>query len=119
MTEVKHRKKDIESLQKLPFILKQPADEKEEKFLREVCEFEFYNLEEPGLCQRFPYGNNKHKHNFTLFHGGKYKLPRFIAQWIESRSKPIWDWRPDGNGGMTKKLIGKDPRFQMRQVFGE
>jgi len=119
MSQVKNRKKDIESLQKLPIIGKQPVDEKEEKFLREVCQFEFYNLEEPGLSQRFPYGNSKHHHNFTLFHGGKYTLPRFIAQWVESRNKPIWDWRPDGNGGMTKKLIGKDSRFQMRQVFGE
>jgi len=118
MSEVKHQDISMTKLQKLPFVLKQPANEKEEKFLREVCEFEFYNLEEPGLCQRFPYGNAKYSHNFTLFHGGKYKLPRFIAQWIESRTKPLWDWRPDGSGGMTKKLIGQDPRFQMRQSFG-
>jgi len=118
MSEVKHRETSAEKLQKLPIILRKPKNEKEEKFLREVCEFEFYNLEEPGLCHRFPYGNTKHSHNFTLFHGGKYKLPRFIAQWVESRTKPIWDWRPDGLGGMTKKLIGQDPRFQMRQGFG-
>jgi len=54
-----------------------------------------------------------------LFHGGKYKLPRFIALWIESRTTPIWDWRPNGEGGMAKKLMGKNPRFQMRQVYGE
>jgi len=118
MSQVKNKQPSIDKLQKLPIIGKQPANEKEEKFLREVCEFEFMNIEEPGLCHRFPYGNAKINHNFTLFHGGKYKLPRFIAQWIESRTTPIWDWRPDGLGGLNKKLIGQNPRFQMRQGFG-
>ena len=123
MSQTKHQnetsaEKLQKKLQKLPIILKQPESEKEENFLREVCEFEFMNIEEPGLVHRFPYGNAKNNHNFTLFHGGKYKLPRFIAQWVESRTKPIWDWRPDGIGGLTKKLIGQDPRFQMRQVYG-
>lgn len=27
-------------------------------------------------------------------------------------------WRPDGEGGMAKKLIGQNPRFQMRQSYG-
>lgn len=118
MSQTKHQKKSPEALQTLPIIGKQPESEKEEKFLREICEFEFMNIEDPGLVHRFPYGNSKNKHDFTLFHGGKYKLPRFIAHWIESRTKPIWQWRPDGLGSMTKKLIGQDPRFQMRQVFG-
>ena len=118
MSQDKQQTAKVDDLQKLPIIGKQPASEKEEKFLREVCEFEFMNMEEPGLSQRFPYGNAKKNHNFTLFHGGKYKLPRFIAQWVESRTTPLWDWRPNGEGGMTKKLIGQNPRFQMRQVFG-
>ena len=119
MSQEKHQNAKLEQIKKLPIIGKQPASEKEDKFLREVCEFEFMNMEEPGLSQRFPYGNAKNHHNFTLFHGGRYKLPRFIAQWIESRTTPLWDWRPDGEGGMAKKLIGQNPRFQMRQVFGE
>jgi hypothetical protein len=118
MSQLVHQKVKPEDLQKLPIIGKKLTNEKEENFLREICEFEFMNIEEPGLSHRFPYGNAKQSHNFTLFHGGKYKLPRFIAQWIESRTTPIWDWRPDGTGGMEKKLIGQKPRFQMRQVFG-
>lgn len=119
MSILKHKSHSIDDLQKLPIIGKQPESEKEEEFLREVCEFEFMNMEDPGLEHRFPYGNGHKSHNFTLFHGGKYKLPRFLARWIESRTTPIWQWRPDGEGGMAKKLIGQNPRFQMRQVFGE
>lgn len=107
-----------EDMQKLPIIGSQPKSEKEEKFLREICEYEFYNLKEPGVSVRFPYGDSKNHHVFTLFHGGKYKVPRFLANYIESRSTPIWEWRPNGIGGLEKKLIGHDPRFQMRQVFG-
>jgi len=119
MSQLKHDKRTAEDFQKLPIIGKQPSSEKEEKFLREVCEFEFINIEEPNVSLRFPYGNAKVQHNFTLFPGGKYKLPRFIARWIESRTTPIWEWRPDGRGSLEKKLIGNKPRFQMRQVFGE
>lgn len=118
MSNLKHGKKTIEDLRKLPIIGKQPENEKEEKFLREVGEFEFINLEEPGLSLRFPYGNSKNQHVFTLFPGGKYKYPRFIARWIESRTTPLWKWRPNGEGGLEKKLIGNKPRFQMRQTYG-
>jgi len=118
MSDLVNSKRTLDELQKLPIIGKKPANEKEEKYLREICEFEFMNLEEPGLLHRFPYGNAQKHHTFTLFHGGKYKVPRFIARWIESRSTPIWDWRPDGTGGMEKKLMGQNPRFQMREVFG-
>lgn len=118
MSQLEHQKVKPEDLQKLPIIIKKPANEKEEKFLREICEFEFMNIEEPGLSHKFPYGDAKNSHTFTMFHGGKYKFPRFLAQWIESRNTPIWDWRPNGEGGMEKKLIGHKPRFQMRQVFG-
>lgn len=118
MNNVESKKTDPKTLQNLPIIGKKPENEKEEKFLREICEFEFMNTEEPGLSHTFPYGNAKISHKFIFFHGGKYRLPRFIANWIESRSTPIWDWRPNGLGGMEKKLIGHKPRFQMRQVFG-
>ena len=118
MSQIQHQNRTLDELRKLPIIGKQPENEKEENFLREICEFEFMNIEEPGLSHRFPYGNAKHHHNFTMFHGGKYKLPRFIARWIESRTTPMWDWRPNGTGGLEKKFIGQKPRFQMRQVFG-
>jgi len=118
MSLERFEKTSVEELRKLPIVGSQPKDEKEENFLREICEYEFYNLEEPGVSVRFPYGDSHSHHVFTLFHGGKYRVPRFLAQHIESKSTPIWEWRPDGIGGLTKKLIGHNPRFQMRQVFG-
>ncbi len=107
----------LEKYINLPIVGDQPKSEKEEAFLRELCEYEFMNLEEPGLSISFCYGNAKNKEDFTFFHGGKYKLPRFIARHMESCSKPIWKWRPDGTGRMNKQKIGNDPRFQMRQTF--
>ena len=107
----------IEKYINLPIVGDQPKSEKEEAFLREVCEYEFMNLEEPGLSIKFCYGNAKNKENFTFFHGAKYKLPRFMARHMENCTKPIWKWRPDGTGRMNKQKIGNDPRFQMRQTF--
>lgn len=117
MSVLKNKNRSLEEIQQLPIIGKQPESEKEEKFLREVCEFEFQNIEEPGLSHTFPYGSTKKNHNFTFFHGGKYKVPRFIARHLESCTKPIWKWRPDGTGKMMKQNIGTRPRFQMRQTF--
>ena len=102
----------------LPIVGKKPSSEKEEKYLRELCEFEFYNLEEPGLAVKFPYGDTRNHHNFTFYHGGKYRVPRHVARHLESCSTPIWDWRPDGTGKMVKQRVGEKSRFQMRHVFG-
>ena len=118
MNQTINKKRMIEDMQKLPIIGKQPQSEKEENYLREICEYEFYNLEEPGISVTFPYGNAKYQHNFTFFHGGKYQLPRFIARHMESCVIPLWEWRPNGLGGLEKQRIGTKPRFQMRQVFG-
>jgi len=85
--------------------------------LREVCEYEFVNLKEPGVFHKFPYGSTRKNHTFTLFHGGTYKLPRFIARHLESCATPMYEWRPDGLGKLIKKYTGNDPRFQMRQVY--
>lgn len=118
MATTKYNKRTVEDLQQLPIIGSKPRDEKEENFLREICEFEFMNIEESGVSVRFPYGNAQHQHVFTLFHGGKYKLPRFIARHLESCCTPIWEWRPDGSGRMNKSQVGTKPRFQMRQSYG-
>jgi len=117
MSEVRQRKVPKEKLSALPILGDQPKSEKEEKFLREICEYEFYNLEEPGTELRFPYGNTLNQTTFTMFHGEKYMLPRFVARHLESKGTPIWEWRPDGSGRMTKKMIGKKPRFRMGQSF--
>lgn len=111
-------KKTGEDLAKLPILGNQPTSESEEKFLREVCEYEFLNIEENGLSIKFPYGDTTNQHNFTFFHGGKYQVPRFVARHLESKTTPIWKWRPDGTGRMVKQMTGNKPRFQMRQVYG-
>lgn len=108
---------DLEEMKKLPIVGRKPSNEKEEAFLREVCEFEFINLKEPGVLHKFTYGSTKNHKNFTFFHGEKYKLPRFIARHVESCATPIYNWAPDGTGKLIKKYVGPDPRFQMRQVF--
>lgn len=110
-------KLDKKTLENLPIVGEQPKSEKEEKFLKEICEYEFQNIEEPGLSVRFPYGSTSRKVNFTMFHGAKYKIPRHVARHIESRSTPIWDFRPNAKGGMEKQRIGEKSRFQMRAVF--
>ncbi len=113
------RENDSAFIAALPIIGKQPSSEKEEKYLREVCEFEFYNLEEPGLAVKFPYGSTRNSHNFTFYHGGKYRVPRHVARHVESCATPLWDWRPDGTGKMAKQRVGEKSRFQMRHVFSE
>ena len=112
---------DPKKMEKLPIInMENPSkkiDEKEEKYLRQTVTYEFMNLEEPGVPHTFPYGNSKNRYTFTLLHGGRYKLPRFIARHIESRSTPIWKWMPDGTGSMIKSRMGVNQRFQMREVY--
>ena len=118
MSLAQQAKNNPDTFKKLPIVGEQPKSDSEEKFLREICEYEFFNLKEPNVSVRFPYGDTKNNHTFTLFHGGKYKLPRFLARYIDSRSTPIWEWRPDGTGRLNKEKVGNDPRFSMRQVFG-
>lgn len=117
MSEVRHRKVTEESLQDLPIIGRQPSNKKEEEHLREVCEFEFGNLEEPGLSHRFTYGDAQKNHTFTMYHGEVYRVPRFIARHLESRGTPRYEWRPNGKGGLKKESAGMTPRFRMTQKF--
>jgi hypothetical protein len=111
-------KSSLEFLASLPILGPQPKSEKEEKYLREVCEFEFLNLEEPGVYQKFSYGSTKKHKTITLFHGTTYKLPRFIARHLENCATPMYEWKPDGTGRMVKQYVGRKPRFQMRQSYG-
>jgi hypothetical protein len=114
---VKKKGNALVGLQKLPIIGEQPKSTREEDHLREMVEFEFYNLEEPGLMHEFSYGCRGNINSFTLMHGCKYIVPRFIAYHLESKGGPIWKWRPDGTGVMHKELIGKNPRFRMSPTF--
>lgn len=111
---------NIKKMQSLPIILKGRAkfSKPEEKYLREVAEFEFLNTEEPGLFHKFSYGNRNNKMNFTFFHGQRYKVPRFIARHLEENCQiPKYEWKPDGNGRMGPQLVSYKPRFQMREKF--
>ena len=91
--------------------------EKEEKWLRDLVSCEFMNLEEPGLSMTFVYGTTKQKQKFVFLHGGKYIVPRFIQKHIESKSTPIWKWRPSGDGVLAKQKMGQNPRFALREIY--
>lgn len=102
---------------KIPIIENKPKADKEIKYMREMIQCEFSNLEEPGLSIKFVYGDTRNSKKIQLFHGGKYRVPRFIQRHIESKTTPIWAWRPDGQGGMQKSMTGSKSRFQMREVY--
>ena len=99
-----------------PFV-KKDKKERHKEWLNEDVSVEFFNLEEPGVPLSFSYGPTKNIEKHTLLHGGKYRLRRQIVQHIESRQTPIWGYKPDGKGIMTKNLEGYKSRFQCRQVF--
>ena len=93
------------------------SNQKEQDWLDEEINVEFYNLDEPGLMITFPYGTTKNFKNYTLMHGGKYKLPRKVVNHLESRQTPMWKWAANGLGGLEKSCVGYKSRFQCRQVF--
>lgn len=90
---------------------------RKQNWLNEEMMVEFFNLEEPGVPIKFPYGPTNKIENFTLMHGGKYKLRREVVNHIESRQTPIYGYKPNGSGQMEKYLKGYKSRFQCRQVF--
>ena len=112
---------DYKKMQRLPIIdAKNPSKkhtEKEEKWLRELVTYEFTNLEESGLMQTFSYGCTGNKMKFIFFDGTTYRLPRFLARHVDSRSTPTWRWRPNGSGSLQKEMTGRKSRFQMREVY--
>jgi len=118
---VQEDKVDLARMMRLPIIdpsnSNEKRTEKEEKWLREAQTYEFMNIEEPGLMQTFSYGTAGNQMKFSFFHGGKYKVPRFIAKHVNSCSTPMWSWRPDGLGSMTKERVGTNSRFQMRELY--
>lgn len=115
MTKLKEL--DEKKLMELPIMGKAPINEKEEKHLKEIAEFEFNNIEEPGLSNTFSYGTTKNNISFTLRHGEKRKVPRHVARHIENCSTPIYAWKPNGQGQLHKVRTGTKSRFQMRPIF--
>lgn len=114
--EVKEEKKRGRPPKEAPAIVQDEKSAKE-KWLDEVIHVEFMNIEEPGVPNVFVFGTTKKPEKHTLLHGGKYHLSRRVIQHIESRQTPIYSYRPDGTGMMSKSLTGYKPRFQCRQVF--
>ena len=108
-----------QQMAKLLPLKEKPASEEEEKFLREICKWEFVNLEHPGLIHQFSYGTGKHRNKFTLVHGGVYDLPRFIAKHIDECTMPDYKYIPDGTGKMVPTQVGTVPRFAMRQKYSK
>ena len=99
-----------------PKIQKSEKDKKKE-WLEEILPVEFFNLEEPGVGVKFPFGPTNNTKTYTLLHGGKYNLTREVVQHVESRQTPIWGYKPDGRGVMQKSREGFKSRFQCRQTF--
>lgn len=99
-----------------PQAIKSEKDRRE-AWLNETVYVEFMNLEEPGIPIKFTFGDTRKKENYTLLHGGKYRLPRKVVKHIESRQTPIWGYRPDGSGAMQKNLESYKSRFQCREIF--
>lgn len=99
-----------------PTVLKDKK-ERQKDWLEEIIHFEFFNLEEPGVPLKFSFGPAGKAETYTLLHGGKYYYPREIIKHLESRQVPIWGYKPDGRGVMSKALEGYKSRFQCRQLF--
>ncbi len=104
------------TVKEAPNIVQDEKDRKK-KWLAEVLNVEFFNLEEPGVALKFVFGSARKPETFTLIHGGKYNLRREITQHVESRQTPIWGYKPNGEGQMEKTLKGYKSRFQCRQLF--
>lgn len=97
----------------------------EEAWLREVKNYEFHNVEQPGNSLTFTYGDTKNSMRFVLHHGAKVRLPRHVAMHCESIGRPIYEmdgYQGDKRGEMmvvqnNKRLIGRAPRFMLREQF--
>ena len=112
---------DEKKMAKLPLIDRENPgrkfSEKEEKALREMRVYEFSNTENPGVMQKFTYGDTRNKMTFNMFHGQKYEIPRFIARHIEACGTPIYTYKPTGHGQLGKEQTGHKRRFMMRETF--
>jgi|ERR1051325_3521371 hypothetical protein len=91
--------------------------EKEQAWLDEEVDFEFFNIEEPGVDHTFSFGPSNNVKIYTLKHGHKYKYPRRIVNHIESKGPGNWATRPDGRGGSMTVKEGIRPRFQCKIIF--
>jgi hypothetical protein len=99
----------VEAEEKKEIMEKKPVDEE--------VDIEFFNLENPGLYIKFVFGDTRKKKSYTLFHGGKYKLPRSVIKHLSTRQMPIWNYISDGTGHMQKNLMAYRSRFECRQVW--
>lgn len=96
---------------------KNKINEKEQEWLNEEVEFEFFNIEEPGSSLTFSYGPANNIKTYTLRHGDRYKYARRLINHVESKGPSNWVSRPDGRGGNMIVREGNFPRFQCKIVF--
>lgn len=110
-------KQKLERIQKLPIINEPPRNEKEEKWLREIVEYEFENKQDPGLKLKFTYGTTKQHEQIEIWCNEPTPLPRFIARYLQSKGNSIYKYQPDGRGNMIPQFQGRDSRFVLREVY--
>jgi hypothetical protein len=107
-----------QNFDRLPIVGARPKSDKEEKFLREVGLYEFINKEQPGAAVKFTYGNTKVFTEPTLFHGGKYRLPRHIVRHLENCQVPMYTYLNDPSSGrLGKTLQAFNSRYQCRPLY--
>ena len=105
-----------ENIHKLDFF-PVPKGEKEEKFLREYKIYEFSNVENPGQSHSFPFGSSSRNATFCFFHGGRYRLPRFLANHMNESGIPQREKYKNLSGHTEERVVGKKPRLNMREVL--
>lgn len=55
----------------------------------------------------------------TLHPGQVYDLPEYIIHYLAEKANPIWGWVELGNGERETRVVNKDHRFQLRQIYQE
>lgn len=55
----------------------------------------------------------------TLVPGKTYDLPEYIIHYLSEKANPIWGWVDLPNGERETRIVNKDHRFQLRQIYQE
>lgn len=55
----------------------------------------------------------------TLIPGKTYDLPEYIIHYLSEKANPIWGWVDLPNGERETRVVNKDHRFQLRQLYQE
>lgn len=84
--------------------------------------YEFINMEQPGKSLSFFYGDARRPQKIHWKHGEVVECTEEIAEHVQSRQTPIWEWvqiiAPNGVPSKVGKIVGYTPRFFMKKVKG-